>query len=475
MLPLPRRPRHALPHCLSLVLLALPLLLGCDRGATLNRKQALTAASLRQAYPWLSETSKHWDQDVDLASGKVRGYSELGCFALGNGRVFATEGLRYPFGAMSNIFGPTYQKNQGSLGRQEVVLLVGGKPRALPLQRMEYVMRSGVVHTQLGDPAGVRLDIYDCIPPEGYSICRVLLVSNDSKRPLRNVAVAVSHSGAIGGPKGDRLVSDGPRRWVRLGFARARAKTAEALYAMPLPDAAQAVNKTPADAGGSSVLCPLGTLKRGQSAAALAYMIIAPSAQQADADGKRLGEVGFGVLQESRDWWQKWYADALALETPDERINEFIPVQQYLCRIQQAELGGYSPMYMYTTCWVRDSNGPVRFMTQSGKFEEVKRYLDYYYACCAREKRIPMNWPLDLAVPPSPSGRGAGGEAAFPPSPFRRGAGGEAAFPPSPFRRGAGGEARTDWSHAPTERAEVASFLILQHYWYWQQSGDLTP
>ncbi|MBM3122957.1 MAG: hypothetical protein FJZ97_12355 [Chloroflexi bacterium] len=206
---------------------------------------------------------------------------------------------------------------------------------------------------------------------------------------------------------------------------------------MPLPEAAQAVNKGVPDAAGSSVACPLGTLKPGESLAKLAYMVVAPSAEQADAEEQRLGEVGFGVLQESRDWWQEWYGDALAVETPDERINEFVPIQQYLCRIQQAEAGGYSPMYMYTTCWVRDSNGPVRFMTQTGKFEEVRRYLDYYYACCAQAKRIPMNWPLDLPVKtPLPT---------------------------------------VDWSNAPTERAEVASFLILQHYWYWKQSGDLTP
>jgi len=450
-----------LRSCVLALLLTLPLLLGCDRGAALNRKHTLTGPALQQAYPWVSETSKHWSQDVDLASGKVRGYSELGCFALGNGRIFTTEGLRYPFGAMSNIFGPTYQKNQGSLGRQEVALLVGGKPQALPSQRMAYVMRSGVVHTQLTGPEGVRLDLYDCIPPPGaggtggppvsgggpggYAICRVILVTNDSKRSLRNVSVAVSHAGAVGGTEGGRLVSDGPPRWVRIGFAGVRTKTADTLYAMPLPAAAQAVNKSVADTGGSSVICPLGTLKHGQSAATLAYMVIAPSAEKADAEEKRLGEVGCGVLQETRDWWQKWYADALTVETPDERINEFIPIQQYLCRIQQAESGGYSPMYMYTTCWVRDSNGPVRFMTQSGKFEEVKRYLDYYYACCAQSRRIPMNFPLDLAVLPSPE------------------------------RREAGGEAAVHWSKAPTERAEVASFLILQHYWYWQQSGDLTP
>jgi hypothetical protein len=206
---------------------------------------------------------------------------------------------------------------------------------------------------------------------------------------------------------------------------------------MPLPDAAVAVSRGAAETSGASVLCPLGTIKPGESVAKLAYTVIAPSAERADAEEQRLAQVGFGVLQETRDWWQTWFADALTLETPDERINEFIPIQQYLCRIQQAEPGGYSPMYMYTTCWVRDSNGPVRFMTQSGKFEEVKRYLDYYYACCAREKRIPMNWPLDVSAP--------------------------------------GPATAIDWSKAPTERAEVASFLILQHYWYWKQSGDLTP
>jgi hypothetical protein len=424
-----------------LLLLTLPLLLGCNRQAGFNRRQALTGVNLLQECPWLSETSRHWGQDVDLAAGKVRGYSELGCFALGNGRVFTTEGLRYPFGTMSNIFGPTYQKRQGSLGSQQTVLLTGDKPRYLPRQSMEYVMRSGIVHTRLEDAEGVRMDLYDCVPPDGYAIVRVALVTNDSKRTLRKAELAVTHAGAGLEGKGGQLVSDGPPRWVRVGFVDAKTATGDEPLVMPLPEAAQALNRGVKEVG-VHVRRPLGTIKPGQSIAVTAYTIIAPSKEDADKALLDVERAGYRALRATRDWWQKWYSDALTLETPDERINEFIPIQQYLCRIQQAELGGYSPMYMYTTCWVRDSNGPVRFMTQSGKFEEVKRYLDYYYACCAREKRIPMNWPLDIAIHPSPSGGGGEG---------------------------------IDWSKAPTERAEVPSFIILQHYWYWQQSGDLTP
>lgn len=412
-------------------------LLGCDREARFNRQQAQLGATLLAEYGWLQNTSKCWRQDVDLDSGVVRGYSDLGCFGLGNGRVFAVEGLQYPFGTLSNIFGPTYQKHQGSLGTQSVVLLTGGTPRFLPRQSVDYVLRSGIVHTRMEDAAGVRLDLYDCALPDSYAIVRVAVVTNGMRNMLRDTAVAVTHIGAGVHAESGALASEGPPRWVRIGFVRAQAVSDNKPVAMPLPEAAQKLRRTGTADTGAHVRCHVGTLRPGESVALMAYTIVAPSPAEAEVQSRRLEEIGLGALKETHDWWQRWYADVLAIETADQRINELVTIQQYLCRIQQAEAGGYSPMYMYTTCWVRDANGPVRLMTQSGKFDEVKRYLDYYYACCAQARRIPMNWPLDLTIQ---------GPPAF-----------------------------TDWSKVPTERAEVPSFIILQHYWYWRQSGDLTP
>lgn len=412
---------------------------GCGgRKAGYNRANScLTGDQLLKAYPWLTETSKHWRQEADLAAGQIPDYSHLGCFPLGNGRVFTTSGLQYPFGTMANIFGPTYQKHQGSLGRQSIVLTVRGQARDLPRQEVEWVMRAGTVHTRLSDAGGFRLDIYDCVAPSGHAIVRVIAATNDSARTLKGVDLAVAHTTGGLEARDGILVSDGSGRFVRIGFVGSRTELRDEVIAAPLPEAAQELSPTGTAAMGSTVLCPIGTLRPGESLAKIAYTIIAPTAEQAEKETERLEQVGFGLLKETHDWWQEWHSEALTITCPDERINEFIPIQQHIVRVQQAESGGYSPMYMYTTCWVRDSNGPIRFMTQSGKLEEVKRALDYFYACSAGEGRVPMNFPLDIAIKQ-----------------------------PLP---------QVDWSKAPVERAEVSSFIILQHYWYWRQSGDMTP
>ncbi len=431
---------HAyLPFSVASVVFAVVFLAGCGwREARYNRTTAsLTGERLRTQFPWLADTSQAWFQEADFASGKVPDYSHLGCFPLGNGRVFTTSGLKYPFGTMSNIFGPTYQKHQGSLGSQSIVLVVGGRPHDLPRQRVDWVLRAGAVHTCLSDANGVKLDLYDCVPPEGHAIVRVVLATNGSRRTVRNAALSLAYSGGALASKNGILASDERGRAVRIGFAGARTTVRDRLLRAALPAAAEKVNGLRAGETGSTVLCPIGSLRPGQSVAKIAYTIIAPGTQGADRERATLDRQPFALLQANHDWWQKWYSDALSIECPDRKITEFVPIEQQIVRVQQAESGGYSPMYMYTTCWVRDSNGPIRFMTQSGKFEEVKRALDYYYRCCALTGTIPQNFPLDLDV-----------------------------SKPLP---------KVDWRKVPSLRAEVASFLILQHNGYWRQSGDHTP
>ena len=419
-----------------IALLSLLPLLGCkDKVATHNRSSAaLSADELQTRFPWLSDTSTQWRQEADLAAGDIPDYSHRGCFPVGNGRVFTTTGLRYPFGTLHNTFGPTYQKQQGSLGEQGLVLVVDGEPVELPLQSTEWVMRAGMVHTRLANTQGVAVNIYDCVPPDGYAIVRCVSLRNDSQQTLKKARLAVTLTGAAVGPSGGRLVADGPRRCVRIGFAGSQTDAADEPVEMPLPE--ECFDRGRHAAGiGTSVTCPLGTVAAGESVAKLAYTVIAPSAAEADGEVDRLEAEGFDVLERNRDWWQDWYSDILTVECPDKAIGEFIPIQQHIVRVQQAEAGGYSPMYMYTTCWVRDSNGPIRFMTQSGKFEEVKRALDYFYLCSAKTGAIPMNFPLDIPVDEL--------------------------------------DTPVDWSSAAVERAETSSFLILQHAWYSEQSGDM--
>ncbi len=418
------------------VALSLVTLIGCGGAGKRNRQTlAMTAGELTERFPWLLETSTEWGQDADLAGGDVPDYSHRGCFPVGNGRVFTTTGLRYPFGTIHNTFGPTYQKVGGSLGEQAALLLSGDVVLELPIQRTDWVMRAGMAHSRLGNADGVTLDIYDCVPPDGWTILRALVLTNGSEAPIKQAALAISQHGSQLDAVGGSLVSDGPTRWVRVGFVGAQTEARDEAIEYPLPESARSGNQ--GVGWGAGVVCPLGTIGPGESVVKLAYTVVAPDSQKADGEVAALEEAGFDKLAANHDWWSDWYSDILTVDTDDKRIEEFIPIQQHIVRVQQAESGGYSPMYMYTTCWVRDSNGPIRFMSQSGKFEEVKKALDYFYGCSARAGKVPMNWPLNVDLD---------------------------ATPPN-----------VDWSRAEVEKAEVSSFIILQHYWYWKHSDDMTP
>jgi len=95
---------------LMMAAMAIVLAAGCSP-ARYNRQQyALTEAELTSTRPWLTEYFEHWQQEVDLTGEQWPGYSDLGVFPIGNGRVFAHEGTVYPLGTLTNVIGPTYQK-----------------------------------------------------------------------------------------------------------------------------------------------------------------------------------------------------------------------------------------------------------------------------------------------------------------------------------------------------------------------------
>jgi hypothetical protein len=92
-------------------------------------------------------------------------------------------------------------------------------------------------------------------------------------------------------------------------------------------------------------------------------------------------------------------------------------------------------MHKYTYRWIRDSNGPIQFLLDCGDFQSVNRDLSYHFAGCATKERIynniELNLDLDLDNP-----------------------------------------AEIDWSEVSTPKAEIASFVILQNWWYYQHTGE---
>ena len=113
----------------NLLLVAVALLIlsmaGCSPARYNRAHEAPQASEIIHARPWLTEYFEHWQQEVDLTGEQWPGYSDLGVFPIGSGRVFAHEGTVYPLGTLTNVIGPTYQK--GSFLGDIVPLVYLGK------------------------------------------------------------------------------------------------------------------------------------------------------------------------------------------------------------------------------------------------------------------------------------------------------------------------------------------------------------
>ena len=148
------------------VIAALAILTAGCGPARHNRQQyALTEAELTSTRPWLTEYFEHWQQEVDLTGERWPGYSDLGVFPIGNGRVFAHEGTVYPLGTLTNVIGPTYQKGS-FLGDIVPLVYLGKEVVAWSTQRVRWVKPGGIVNTESLSADGLRLTTYDFAPPQ---------------------------------------------------------------------------------------------------------------------------------------------------------------------------------------------------------------------------------------------------------------------------------------------------------------------
>ena len=142
------------------------------------------------------------------------------------------------------------------------------------------------------------------------------------------------------------------------------------------------------------------------------------------------------LRQRTLDWWREWSESNIQFESPDAKFNDLMNELPMLIEVQRdAASGGVAPMVSYHGLWVRDSNGAILALLANGKYAEVAQMLTYYRKLAWKERSARLRFALDEDV----SGVTPG----------------------------------DDWGGVALERAEVPSWSILQHYWYWRYSGDL--
>jgi hypothetical protein len=393
---------------------------------------ALTLEELLGQLPWLKTGLEQWQQRASAAA-HLPSYAEVGAYPVGNGRVFGIVGLGWPFGALSNLIGPSYQKQVGFLGAVVPWLLAGGKEIPLLDQTVTWCAQAPVVRVSERSDQGLGLELYYGAVPEQPAIVFAVAVVNWGRALARRVRLALTASdpGAEAVEEG-MVVTRGPLR-LRVGLVGARGVLAPQLWPTPPP----ALPKRLAllqPGSGSTVTYEFGTLAPGQSVVKLGYLLFSTNTSAEQAAWAALRKSGFEALEACHAAWQRWWKPLVKITTGDQRLDEWFQAQQYIIAAQQSLCGAFSPMHGYTYAWVRDSNGPVRFFSALGATAAVRDHLEYHFRACAKLKAIGNNVPLDLPLP-------------------------QAVGP-------------VDWGQLPVEPAEVPSFVVLQHWWYYRVTGD---
>ncbi len=385
---------------------------------------------------WAGRELETWRTEIDLG-GAPPNYSQLGAYPIGNGRVFAVCGLTVPLGTASDCFGPSYQKTKGMMGSYMPVVLVDGEAVTPPAQTTAWVAPGGVVHTRWQNNSGLQVDMLHTVPPDVDAIVRVIVVSNNGGSAIGDLALGQSTSlVALEDEDGDLLGERGAR--VRLGFAGARTQVVALDPTTSLPqglgDRLQPLGRRGEGLEPPMMVrCSLGRLESGQSVGKVAWVTFADDEARESEMIAAIEAQGLELFDAAHQWWQEWSDSTVTVEGVEDQLAEFLTAGKYLCRVQQAEAGGYSPMHKYSYRWIRDSNGPVMHLLDVGDFESVKRDLQYHYMASCKRGEVGNNVPLNMPLEEPPA---------------------------------------VDWAEAPTPKAEIASFVVLQNHWYWMHTGE---
>ena len=423
-------------HTLAPVLIAIILtatLAGC--GGPQNREAATYSADDVSAAAWTIDGYDAWKQEIDLEDA-LPTYSDLGAYPIGNGRVFGIAGLSLPLGTVQDILGPTYQKTGALLGAWVPAVLVDDEPLTIARQSTRWIAPGGVVHSRW-EGGDIQVDLLQTVPPDLNTVATLIMVTNAGGAPV-DVSLGLQSSLPVDEESdGDMLCTRGGAV-VRGGFAGATTTVADrsVLPAFPdeLSDRVRPVSRMAMEMEAQSVVCPLGAVQPEESVGKIAYVAVGERDETA-AIAQTVEEKGLQLFEDAHTWWQDWHDRTLVVEGAGDEIDQFMAIQKYLCRVQQAEAGGYSPMHKYSYRWIRDSNGPIKFLLDCGDFESVDHDLSYHFAGCAQKQEIfnniELNLDLDLDNPD-----------------------------------------QIDWTEVPTPKAEIASFVILQNWWYYQHTGE---
>jgi hypothetical protein len=384
-------------------------------------------------------------------------------FPIGNGWVWTAQG-GYPFYNTGVVCGPEYQYpvqwNPGStFAGDSLSITTEGKPLDLRNQWLWKIRKTDVVVAAAADPAGkVVFYAVTFAPANLKALVRIYVLANQGSETLKNVKVVASIARHPGKPddldalrvQGKTLTQSVTHPEMKAGAANKRMMVVggvdeAAVQASMSPDKSQGLLEV---ALGD---LPPGTCARQMTYRAFSLTMRNQKPVDSDAD-KTIAEIRarkYKLLEETVRHWRQYNAETTHLEAPGpwgRRVADFIDDQKMLVQTQQfARTGAVGPMSFFSDQWIRDACGPIKSFLRTGKPQNARRAIDYFYTASVAN-RILLNWVgMDVDM--------------------------DKDWPPI-----------DDWSKISVHAgggdhvsAEVPNWLILQHHWYLQFTGDREP
>ena len=365
-----------------------------------------------------------WSQEIDaraIDAARPEVYREtLGVYPVGNGRCFTYAGLGLPQNTLFMLTGPRYQTEGnhnpgGGFGELALHLLDDGAPVSMPLQGCRTLLGAPVVLTsERGET--FRLTVVTAAPPGVPAIVRWISVERLAG-PARDAVLSIEFRGRppSGGP--DDFCFEYPHR-NRVARMRPLVIGAE-----PVRHGDRLAFTVPARAGGAPHTVVLA-------------LVFSESVAEEQAVSERVRRDHDTYLDMTRDGWRRKLDRTVRVSSGDRRLDDLIEGLKVLLLVQQDAQGGVCPMVNFKGVWLRDSNGPLLGFLHSGLHDEARRLLTYYRQASALHRFTAREFPLDLDVAADPD------------------------LTPE------------QWAATDTDRCEVPSFVVLQHAWWLDATGD---
>ncbi|MDP8254458.1 MAG: hypothetical protein P9M14_01790 [Candidatus Alcyoniella australis] len=376
--------------------------------------------------PWLEQRPKlfefsSWDQSYlrnDPYPARL-----LGGMAVGNGQVFALEGLSLPLDTLHNVAGPDYQLESRFFS--DIVLELRRGLRRVHWER-QRIRRVAGTAVNVIDRSRDGLSLYSIdFAPRGAMIegsaaqrclVRLSVVHNNGPQAVDDLELELR---SVLGSSSDELIVErieGTGRNLAIGT-----------NAHPLRCRSR-----------DGVLrVRVGDLQPGEQFICAFFISFADGSDARTVLRQALQSDPEALLSATIDDWRSWMAAGAQVRTSDQRFDELLEALLVAIRVQTASSGAVCEMSRYSFTWLRDIMGPALLYPLLGRIDEYRAMLDYYWLAALDNGGTANALPINVAGLP---------------------------------------KAQPDWESLPTgsgrEAAESVSYAVLHYREYVQASGD---